>query len=153
MLGSLPGQSTSPTVVNAPSALLFSATVVTQNCGNGFFNTYRAGLSTGMGGDVFTGQVSVIEGEANDIVFVTGAHADLWQAFATGTSRTSQRENVILYNLVGYNNNSQGLFVDQGGGDGDMCSMWVENFVMQKTGLSIQFSQYGMRGPALQRPR
>jgi hypothetical protein len=145
VLGSLPGQSTSPPVVNAPDALLFSATVVTQNCGNGFFSTYRAGLSTGMGGDVFTGQVSVIDGEADDIVFVTGAHADLWQAFATGTSRTSQRENIILYNLVGYNNNSQGLFIDQGGGDGDFCSVWVENFLMQKTGLSTQFSQYGMR--------
>lgn len=145
VLGSLPGQSTSLAVVNAPSALLFSATVITQNCGNGFIGAYRAGLATGMGGDVFTGQASVIEGEANDLVFVTGAHADLWQAFAAGTARTSQRENIILYNLVGYNNNSQGLFVDQGGGDGDICSMWVENFLMQKTGLSTQFSQYGMR--------
>jgi hypothetical protein len=144
VLGSLPGQSTSQPVANAPSSLGFSSTVVTQNCGNAFFSTFRAGMATGLGGDAFSGQMYVIDCESSDMVFVTGAHADLWQAFASGTARWSQRENIIIYNLVGYNNDSQGLFVDQGGGDGEVVSMWVENFVMQKTGLSSQFSQYGM---------
>jgi hypothetical protein len=143
------GFSTANSVVNSvPTSFFLTLSRITQRSGHDAFTSGGASrLVRGcniydIGADSY-GNGSVIDSTCSGMLLVSGAHPDVWQWFKSGTARDTQCDNIILYGITGYNNDTQGLFMGGTGGNNELWSFWMSNCVLEKTGLSTQFSQIG----------